>query len=126
MGNEWCKPEVQIQKEGEVIETEDILYEAVDMSLLRPEMLSFYMESRSNFPKNWYKYNPNLYLKPEQKLNKKNMVLFFLALMEYHVPSRQKESQFDKCMRELIYYPNVGIGYKSMLHAAVYKNIQHI
>lgn len=123
MGNVWCEP---VKESEPILTTEDILYDAVDMSLLTPEMISFYMGSKSNFPKNWYKYNPNLYLKPTQKLNKRDEVLFFLALMEYHVPSRRKESQFDKCIRQIVYYPNVGIGYKSMLHAAVYKNIHHI
>ena len=125
MGNVWCEPEKQVPEEP-LLTTDDILYEACDLGLLRPEMLSFYMASSSNFPKNWYRYNPNLYLKPGQKLNKRDKVLFFLALMEYHVPSRRKESQFDKCMRELVYYPNVGVGYKSMLYAAVHKNINHI
>ena len=123
MGNELCKPEI-VHKE--VITTEDILYEAVDLDLLTPEMTSFYMEAKSNFPTNWYKYNPNLYLQNHKKLCKRDKVLFFLALMEYHVPSRRKETRFDKCMRQIVYYPNVGIGYKSMLYAAVNKNINSI
>ncbi len=123
MGNAWCEP---VKDPEPVITTEDILYEASDMDLLKPEMISFYMDLNSNFPYNWYMYNPNLYLRPEQKLNKRDKVLFFLALMEYHVPSKRKETQFDKCMRQIVYYPNLGIGYKSMLHAAVYKNINHI
>jgi len=118
----WCRPEEQ--EPEPVLETEDILYEAIDMSLLTPEMTSFYMDSKSNFPSNWYKYNPNLYI--NQKLNKRDKILFFLALMEYHIPPRRKERDFDKCMRQIMYYPNIGVGYKSMLHAAVYKNINNI
>ena len=52
MGNELCKPEMVLPPE--VITTEDILYEAVDLDLLTPEMTSFYMEAKSNFPTNWY------------------------------------------------------------------------
>lgn len=126
MGNVWCEPEKQVEAREPVVTTEDILYEAVDMDLLTPEMTGFYMEAKSNFPSNWYKYNPNLYLKDFQKFNKRDKVLFFLALMEYHIPSRRKDTQFDKCMRQIVYYPNVGLGYKQMLHAAVYKNIHHI
>ncbi len=124
MGNVWCEP-VKDHPEP-VLTTEDILYEACDLGLLRPEMISFYMESSNNFPQNWYMYNPNLYLRPDQKLNTQDSILFFLALMEYHTPPRRKETQFEKCMRQIVYYPNIGIGYKSMLYAAVYKNINHI
>lgn len=127
MGSDWCKPDLQILQEDEdVLETEDILYEACDLGLLRPEMISFYMASKSNFPQNWYRYNPNLYLEPSRQLSKRDTVFFFLALMEYHTPVGRKETQHDKCMRELVYYPNVGIGYRSMLNAAITKNINHI
>ena len=124
MGNVWCEPEKQVQKA--VLTTEDILYDAIDLDLLTPEMTSFYMEAKHNFPSNWYKYDPNLYIKGSKKLDEKDKVLFFLALMEYHVPPRREETHHDKCMRELVYYPRVGIGYRSMLHSAVYKNINSV
>ena len=99
--------------------TERLLYEAIDYGLITDNNAAFYMSYKSCYPENWYDYNPNHYVRREQRLDFRDKLLFFLALMDYHITEDEDEIQ----KRQMYYVPNKGLQYKHMLHAAVNKNI---
>lgn len=95
--------------------TEDVLYEAIDYNLITDNNAAFYMSYKSCYPENWYDYNPNHYI----KLSYRDTLLFFLALMDYHITDDEDEIQ----KRRMIYRPNKGSQYKQMLHYVANKNV---
>ena len=99
--------------------TERLLYEAIDYGLITDNNAAFYMSYKSCYPENWYEYNPNHYVRREQRLSFRDKLRFFLALMDYHITS----DPFEKCRRRILYLPDRGVEYKAMLNAAVNKNI---
>lgn len=110
------------KKEAPVLTTERLLYDAIDYGLITDSDAAMYISHKMCYPTNWFTYNPNHYVRSEQRLNKKDKLRFFLALMDYHITIEP----FEMCLRRILYLPDRGVEYRSMLCAAVNKNIKLI
>jgi hypothetical protein len=110
------------KKEIPILTTERLLYEAIDYGLISDSDAAIYLSHKTCYPTNWFMYNPNHYVRREQRLGFRDKLRFFLALMDYHITIEP----FEKCLRRILYLPDRGVEYKAMLSAAVNKNIQYV
>jgi hypothetical protein len=112
---EWFRtlltPKVQ-PRPRPVITTAFLISEALDIGLISEnEIHEIFAKSRC-FPKNWAKYNPNLYL--QNKLSPVDRTRFFVALMRFHMLP-YSATPYDICVRQIMYLPKRGHEYRNLI-----------
>lgn len=107
---EWLRS--LIRPPQPVITTAFLIAEGLDLGLLSENQIHEYFAKSRCFPKNWAKYNPNLYL--ENKLSPFDRTRFFLALMRFHMLP-YSATPYDICVRQIMYLPKRGLEYRNLI-----------